>query len=86
MRRLSELLDAKRAIENELAPTLAEYAKRRVAVVRSGKQVTGPLDEVVAIDPQTRASLLRREQVAAQHRECDEAAMRDGRTQALLNA
>jgi hypothetical protein len=86
VKRIEEFLSTKNAIEVELTAMLAEYGKRRLAIVRAGKEVTGPLAEPLAMDPQTRASLIRREQVAVQNAACDAQAMKDGRTRALLGA
>lgn len=86
VKRLEELLAAKHATELELAKTIAEYGKRRAAVRRSGKEITGELAKPLAIDQQTRESLIRREQNAAQHAECDAQAMRDPLYRTMINA
>jgi hypothetical protein len=85
VQRIEEFLDNKRAIEIKLTELVAEYGRRRIAVVRAGETLTGPLAEPLALSEHTRNSLLRREQVAAQHHEADQDVLRDPRTPNLVS-
>ena len=85
VKRLEELLAAKTSLEIEVTAALHEYGKRRVALARAGKPLAGPLAEPLAIDQHARDSIARREQLARDHHEADERALRDGRTRALLS-
>jgi hypothetical protein len=84
VKRLSELLAAKNAIEIELTATTFEYVKRRAAVVRSGGVIGGALAEPLALPDNVRAAMARREQLAEAHHEADVALERDPIARKLL--
>jgi hypothetical protein len=86
VKRIEEFLSTKNALEIELAAMLSEYAKRRIAFVRAGKEVAGPLAEPLALSHDVRTSMARREAVAAQNAQSDADAMRDPRTRQLLTS
>jgi hypothetical protein len=85
VQRLNELVAAKQAIEVEHIKVVSEFIRRRVALVRAGKPVTGALAEVAPLTHNENESLARRERVAAEHFEADEAQLRDGNTARLLS-
>jgi hypothetical protein len=84
VQQIEEALSTKRALEIELTAMLDEYGRRRVRLARAGKKPSGALAEPLAIDDHTRTSIARREQLAADHYEADQAAQRDPRTRTML--
>jgi hypothetical protein len=78
VRRLDELSKAKVALDEEHLATVAEYVRRRIALVKAGKQATGALAEPVGLSYGERDALHRREQLAAEHRVADQLAVRQG--------
>src|SRR5436190_22826616 len=84
VQRLEESLANRRALDIEIRAMLDEYGKRRVRLARAGKKPSGALAEPLAIDEHNRSSIRRREQLAADHYEADQAAQRDPRTRTIL--
>jgi hypothetical protein len=77
--RIGELVQARAAIEAALAAAVAEYSRRRIKLVRTGKPIEGALREPIAPNEHFQQNQARREQLAAQHFQADEQARRDPR-------
>jgi hypothetical protein len=82
--RIKELVLARSALERELAACVNVYSQRRLKLARAGEPITGALAQPIAPSNTFQADQARREELARQHHENDQAARRDPSTASLF--